>query len=176
MEIYIAELRSKLSREVALSISNQIDRLPPARFGTRRLHLPCIVFSVRKLDIHGRRSDNEKVYHAKVSGLGDVEFTTTDDLTPGKQKTLVFAHPWIRYIRGPSIVSSHLGTAVPRVGGYTRALQIIARLGQPFNALLLVQQPNGEYKRIAAENEIVVPGLGTNITRKNIRAQVLEIL
>lgn len=102
MEIYIAELRGKLSREVALGISNQIDCLPPARFGTRRLHLPCIVFSVRKLDIHGRRSDNEKVYHAKVSLLGDVEFATTDDPTPGKQKTLVFAHPWIRYIRGLS--------------------------------------------------------------------------
>ncbi|KAI6042190.1 hypothetical protein EDC04DRAFT_2892117 [Pisolithus marmoratus] len=33
----------------------------------------------------------------------------------------------------------------PQVDDYTLALQIIARLGQPFNALLLVQQPNGEY-------------------------------
>ncbi|KIK21817.1 hypothetical protein PISMIDRAFT_533735 [Pisolithus microcarpus 441] len=46
----------------------------------------------------------------------------------------------------------------------------------PFNALLLVQQPNGEYKRVAAENEIVVSGLGTNTTHKNIWAQVPEIL
>ncbi|KIO01921.1 hypothetical protein M404DRAFT_28172, partial [Pisolithus tinctorius Marx 270] len=65
---------------------------------------------------------------------------------------------------------------VPQVDDYTRALQMVARLGQPFNALLLMQQPNGEYKRVAAENEIVVSGLGTNITSKNILATVLEIL
>lgn len=54
---------------------------------------------------------------------------------------------------------------------------MITRIGQPFNALLLVQQSNGTYKRVAAENEIVVPGLGTNIpSSKYIRAKVLEIL
>lgn len=65
---------------------------------------------------------------------------------------------------------------MPRVDDYTRALQMLARLGQPFNTLLLVQQPNGEYKRVAAENEIVVSGLGTDINLKNIQAKVLEIL
>lgn len=65
---------------------------------------------------------------------------------------------------------------MPRVDDYTRALQMLARLGQPFNALLLVRQPNGEYKRVAAENEIVVSGLGTDINLKNIQAKVLEIL
>lgn len=65
----------------------------------------------------------------------------------------------------------------PRLDEYTRALQMIARLGQPFSALLLVQQPNGEYKRVATENEIVVSGLGTDIMKsKTIQAKVLEIL
>ncbi|KAI6015973.1 hypothetical protein EDC04DRAFT_2608614 [Pisolithus marmoratus] len=45
-----------------------------------------------------------------------------------------------------------------------RVSEMIARLGQPFNALLLLQQLYGEYKRAAADNEIVVPGLGTSIT------------
>ncbi|KAI5987401.1 hypothetical protein F5J12DRAFT_866902 [Pisolithus orientalis] len=65
---------------------------------------------------------------------------------------------------------------VPQVDSYTRALEMIARLGQSFNAFLLVQQWNGTYKRVAAEREIVVSGLGTNITSKNIRVKVLEIL
>ncbi|KAI6098485.1 hypothetical protein F5141DRAFT_1205368 [Pisolithus sp. B1] len=203
METHVTELRGKLSQEVALSIYNQINRLPPARFAARRLHLPCIVFSVRRLSIQEGGSSNAKVYRAKVSGVGNVEFTTADDLTLEKQKKIVFAHPWIRHIRGPGsevtgegdsesdtdtdldpnsddgsdeVAPSHFVATAPRVGGYVRALQMIARLGQPFNALLLVQQPNGEYKRVAAEYEIVVPGLATDITRKSIQAKVLEVL
>ncbi|KIK13314.1 hypothetical protein PISMIDRAFT_18073 [Pisolithus microcarpus 441] len=118
---------------------------------------------------------------------------------------LVFAHPWISYIRGPSdeyawgndeesvvdfdsnsehdtgsdevVPPSPLdGGPEPRVDDYTRALRLIARLGQPFNALLLVQQPNRHYTRVATENEIIVPGLGTDITSRDVRATVLEIL
>ncbi|KAI6095402.1 hypothetical protein F5141DRAFT_1159720 [Pisolithus sp. B1] len=102
METYIAELRGKLSQEVALSIYRQIHRLQPARFGTRRLHLPCIVFPVRGLSIREIRNDNEKAYHARVSALGTIEFTTADGLPLQKPQKLVFAHPWIPYIRGPS--------------------------------------------------------------------------
>ncbi|KIO06447.1 hypothetical protein M404DRAFT_482981 [Pisolithus tinctorius Marx 270] len=202
MEIYITKLRSKLPQREALSIYNQINPLPPARFQSRRLHLPCIVFSVRSLRIQELREGNEKLYRAMVLGLGKVEFTTADDLPLRESQRFVFAHPWIHHIRRRSngvslgsdsesdtsfdsdwdgdirpdeVVLSHTVSA-PRVDDYTRALQMIARLGQPFNALLLLQQPNGEYKRVAAENEIVVSGLGTNITPENVRATVLEIL
>lgn len=191
MKTRIAKLRSKLSRREAASIYNQIRSLQPARFAARRLYLPCIIFPVRALSIQG---NDEKLYHSEVSGLGNVKFTTTDDLTVDERRKFIFAHPWIRHIRGPnSEVTGENdsesdmdadsdedmpseGVVVPQVDGYTRALQMIARLGQPFNALLLVQQPNGEYKRVAAENEIVVPGLGTDITPKNIRTRTLEIL
>ncbi|KAI6016978.1 hypothetical protein BKA83DRAFT_4543534 [Pisolithus microcarpus] len=169
---------------------------------TRRLYLPCIIFPVRGFSIRGNHRSDEKLYHAKISGLGDVEVTTTDDLALDKRKKFVLAHPRIRHVRGPSSgvtgendsgsdtdtdsgvdgstgldedMSSH-AVAVPLVGSYSRALEMIARLGQPFNALLLVQQPGGEYKRVAADNDIFVPGLGTDIDPKDIRARVLEIL
>ncbi|KAI6041619.1 hypothetical protein EDC04DRAFT_1223886 [Pisolithus marmoratus] len=207
METCITELRGKLSQKDALSVYNQISSLPPARFATRRLHLPCIVFSVRKLVMQDLHRGNEKLYRARVSGLGRVEFTTADDLPLHTLQKLVFVHPWIRHIRGPSDEITWGGNldsdtdsdsdsdsggdagwdevAPPSplcadpaslVDDYTRALQMIARLRQPFNALLLMQQPNGEYKRIAAEHEIVVSGLGTDITFKNIQTKVLEIL
>ncbi|KAI6094201.1 hypothetical protein F5141DRAFT_1070226 [Pisolithus sp. B1] len=192
----------KLTQQEALSIYRHVGALPPARFATRRLHLPCIVFPVRRPGIQEIRRGNGKLYRARVSGLGNVEFTTADDLPLQEPQKFVFVHPWIRHIRGPSSGiawgdgsdsdtdsdsgSSHnagLGAVaplhvapMPKVGSYARALQMIARLGQPFNALLLVQQPNGEYKRVAAENEIIVSGLGTDITSNNIRAKVLEIL
>ncbi|KIK21820.1 hypothetical protein PISMIDRAFT_533738 [Pisolithus microcarpus 441] len=205
METYITRLRGKLSQEVALNICNQINCLPPARFAARRLHLPCIVFSVRRLGIQETHNDSEKVYRARVSGLGMVEFTTADDLPLQKPQKLVFVHPWIPFIRGPSDGDAWEGDSqsvvdfgsdsehdagsyevvpplpsdaapAPQVDDYTRALQMIARLGQPFSALLLVQQPDRHYKRVATENEIVVPGLGTDVPSQNIRATVLEIL
>ncbi|KAI6015351.1 hypothetical protein F5J12DRAFT_527514 [Pisolithus orientalis] len=199
MERRIQELGDKLPRQQARTIFNRINRLSPARFATRRLHLPCIVFSVRSLEmLHSisspRLFSDEKLYRTRVSGLGQVEFTTADRLSLNGPQQLVFAHPWIHYIRGPSggitwedDSDSHTDSdsaevaplpAAPalQVDNYTLALEMIARLGQPFSALLLLKQPNGEYKRVAAENEIVVPGLGTNITSKNIRAKVLEIL
>ncbi|KAI6015349.1 hypothetical protein F5J12DRAFT_890694 [Pisolithus orientalis] len=202
METCMTKLRGKLSQENTLSICHQIKFLPPARFWSRRLHLPCIVFPVRKLSIQGLRRGNEKLYRARVSGLGNVEFTTAGDLPFNEPQKFVFAHPWIRHIRGPSSGIAWGGSefdpesdldgdagsdedappsplhagSVPHVSDYTLALQMIARLGQPFSALLLVQQPNGEYKRVAAENEIIVSGLGTNITSKNTLATVLEIL
>ncbi|KAI6009487.1 hypothetical protein F5J12DRAFT_40085 [Pisolithus orientalis] len=231
MEARVSKLRDKLPWKEVQRICNKINRLSPARFAARRLHLPCIVFPVKSLE--KPRKGNEKSYRARVSGLGTVVFTTADDLPLHEPKKIVFAHPWIRHIRGPSsgipwggdsesdtdsesdldagpgsdeVVPSQIvweddpesGTdtdsvyhdaksdvvgppspspiTVPHVDDYTRALQTIARLGQPFNALLLVQQPDGEYKRVAAENEIVVSGLETHITCKNILAKVLEIL
>ncbi|KAI6151240.1 hypothetical protein BKA82DRAFT_770108 [Pisolithus tinctorius] len=204
MERCIKELRDKLPQREAQRIYNKISRLPPARFAARRLYLPCIVFSVKSLE--KPRGGSDQLYLARVSGLGQVEFTTADDLSLNMPWKIVLAHPWIRHIRGPSsgfawrddsdsdtdsgsvyhdAESDVVGPpsplhvvpiTMPQVDDYTRALQMIARLGQPFNALLLVQQPNGEYKRVAAENEIVVSGLGTNVTSKNILAAVLEIL
>ncbi|KIO01941.1 hypothetical protein M404DRAFT_718124 [Pisolithus tinctorius Marx 270] len=199
MERRIEELSVKFHRQQARTIFNEINRLPPARFATRRLYLPCIVFSVKNLEMlhpisSPRLFSDEKLYRARVSGLGQVEFTTADRLSLNGPQQLVFAHPWIHYIRGPSggitweddsesdtdSDSAEVAPlpAVPalQVDHYTRALEMIARLGQPFSALLLMKQPSGEYRRVAAENEIVVPGLGTNITSKNIRARVLEIL
>ncbi|KAI6156853.1 hypothetical protein BKA82DRAFT_716225 [Pisolithus tinctorius] len=200
MESCIMKLRDKLPRKEVWTIYNKIHGLPPARFATRRLHLPCIVFSVRSLEKPS--GGNDKLYRARVSGLGQVEFTTTDQLSLNGTQQFVFAHPWINHIRGPnggvtwgddleSDPDSHLDAVAPtllrylfrrsavpapQVDSYTRALEMIARLGQPFNALLLVQQSNDTYKRIAADREIVVSGLGTNVISKNIRVQVLEIL
>ncbi|KIO02206.1 hypothetical protein M404DRAFT_148346 [Pisolithus tinctorius Marx 270] len=192
MESCITKLRNKLPREEARIICNKISHLSPARFAARRLHLPCIIFPVRSLE--ELRGGIEKLYRARVSGLGQVEFTTADQLSLNGIQKFVFAHPWINHIRGPnggviwgddseSDTDSDPGEVVPspavpatQIDNYTRALEMIARLGQPFNALLLVQQSSETYKRVAAEREIAISGLGTNITSKNIRARVLEIL
>ncbi|KAF8550350.1 TPR-like protein [Imleria badia] len=63
-----------------------------------------------------------------------------------------------------------------RVDPSTLALQLIARLGRPFNALLLEQQSNNQYKRVAAEEEIIVPGVPHKTNLKDIKVKVLEIV
>ena len=63
-----------------------------------------------------------------------------------------------------------------RVDPYTLALRLIARLGRPFSVLLLEQQSNGRYKRVAADNEIIVPGVPSKTKPKDIKSKVMEIV
>ncbi|KAF8554156.1 hypothetical protein OG21DRAFT_1484933, partial [Imleria badia] len=134
--------------------------------------------------------------------IGDVEFQTSDQLSPTEPRKFIFVHPWIRDLYDPldgfnwgstdsgdedesdpetdagSAPSSPLA-AIPAatMDDYTRALRMISRLQQPFHALLLQQQTNGSFKRVAAEHEIVLPGIDRKIKfSKDIRTEVVEIL
>ncbi|KAF8137721.1 hypothetical protein EV363DRAFT_1138595, partial [Boletus edulis] len=118
-------------------------------------------------------------------------------------RKLIFVHPWVRDLRDPPdgftwrstandgdnvsyVETVHSSTStwtvhapVPAVtmDDYTRALRLAVRLQEPFHALLLQQQPNGEFKRVAAEHEIVVPGIQSSITlAKDVHIGVVEIL
>ncbi|KAF8119527.1 hypothetical protein EV363DRAFT_1079731, partial [Boletus edulis] len=139
----------------------------------------------------------ENHYRAKVSGIGDVTFQTSDTLPLAEPRKLIFVHPWIRELCDPlegfpwgSTVDDDDGSdtdteptsplpvlPTTAMDGYTRALRLIVRLQQPFHALLLEQQPNGEFKRVAAEHEIVIPGIKRPHTfSRDIRTGVVDIL
>ncbi|KIK11311.1 hypothetical protein PISMIDRAFT_19628 [Pisolithus microcarpus 441] len=185
METYVTELQGKLSEGVALGIYKQVRSLPPAHFAACHLHLPCIAFSIRRLGIQELCKDNMKVYHARVLGLGLVDFTTAEDLPldgdawEGDWESIVESGLDLEHNAGSDEAVPPFplhAVPVPQVNEYSQALQMIAHLGQPFNALLLVQQPDRHYKRVATENEIVVWGLGTDVSSQNIWMAVLEIL
>jgi len=77
-------------------------------------------------------------------------------------------HSFVTYM----FVSSYAPPAAA-MDDYTRALRLIVRLQQPPHALLLQREPNGEFKRIAAEHEIVVPGIDRRINfARDIRVGV----
>ena len=202
MDVRVGALRSSLSQIEAMLIHDRVTRLPPARFANRRLYLPCIVFAVKKLSVQDFGSGQENRYRARVSGIGHVEFQTLDRLSLMEPRKLIFVHPWIRDLRDPldgftwgsaadddeyeSDPETDAGSAptspshalpAATMDDYTRALRLVVRLQQPFHALLLRQQPNGEFKRVAAEHEIVVPGLEHRVNfARDIRTQVVEIL
>ena len=222
MEPRVTALRNSLSEDDALLIHYRITCLPPARFANRRLPLPCILFSVKRLSIQDSRNGSETSYRARVSGIGGVEFRTSDRLSPKKPRKLAFVHPWLRELLDPldgpdsetsdgnddddsdddddeyddgdddsdnsdsgsDFVSkegsaSSLLNAAPatEMDDYTRALRLIVRLQQPFRALLLQGQSNGEFKRVTTRHEIVIQGLPRRINfARDVRTGVVDVL
>jgi DNA-binding XRE family transcriptional regulator len=202
MDVRVGALRGSLSHAEAMLIHDRVTHLPPARFANRRLHLPCIIFAVKRLGIQDFGSGQENRYRARVSGIGYVEFQTSDRLSLMEPRKLIFVHPWVRDLRDPfdgfawgdtadddeydSDPETEAGSAptsplqalpAATMDDYIRALRLVFRLQQPFHVLLLQQQPNGEFKRVAAEHEIVVPGLEHRINfARDVRTQVVEIL
>ncbi|KAF8555588.1 TPR-like protein [Imleria badia] len=78
------------------------------------------------------------------------------------------------YVTAPT--SPLYAERLARADHSTLALRLISRLGRPFNALLLEQQSNGQYKRVAAEEEIIVPGVPYKTDPKDIKMKVMEIV
>ena len=199
MDMRVAALGISLSRTNAIPTHDRVTHLPLARFAYRRLHLPCIIFMVKRLGVQDFGSGLENRYRARVSGIGNVEFQTSDRLSLSEPRKLIFVHPWIRDLCDPldgltwesatqddeydSDPDTEAGStplqALPAatMDEYTRALRLIVRLQQPFHTLLLQQQPNGEFRRIAAEHEIVMPGIDRQVNfARDIRIEVVEIL
>ena len=200
METQVAALKSTLPEAQAMLLYDRITRLPPARFANCCLHLPCIVFAVKKLVAHDSGSGGEIQYRARVSAIGNVTFQTSETLPLEEPRKFVFVHPWISdlcdrvedvaWIESPDSEASD-NEVYPRAShtffldevpsapmdDYTRALRLVVRLRRPFNALLLQQQPGGGYKRVATEHEIIVQGLEHQIvSARDIRAELVEIL
>ena len=153
MEKQVAELRGlSTSQQDAIKFYHKVSRLDPLLFANHRLHLPCITFpiTVTKCDPVNRHQTCGQgiVYLAKAPALGEVEFTTTEMLP--SQDRLMLAYPWIRDL----LTQAH----VPEGDPDTQASRLIVHLEQPFRALLLAKHPvHNEYRRIAADNEIIVP-------------------
>ena len=164
MDIRVTTLRNSLPQTDATPIYDRVVLLPPARFASRRLHLPCLIFSVKKLGVQNFGGSREFRYRARALGIGDVEFQTSDQLSPMEPRKLIFVHPWILDLYDPldgfhwgssdsededgdeSDVETDAGdrpcsplAAVPAatIDDYTRALWLIVRLQQPFQVLLL---------------------------------------
>ena len=202
LDTCVEQLRTRLSPQDVTAFYNQVIPLPRATFWNRCLQLPCIVFSVRRIGVQEIGGSQGNLYRATVSLLGRVEFRTADPMPLTKPRKLVFVHPWLRDLHDPfdgfvpddeqeaesdagsgdstddasAPVSPLYAEPSARVDTFTQALRMITRLGCPFNALLLEQQSNGQYKRVAAEHGIIVPGVQSQTNPKDIRAKVLEIV
>ena len=202
LEAAMEQLRTGLAtRDLALPFYRQVIRLPRATFSNRCLQLPCIVFRVTKV-VKDLGDPQGTLYRTTVSSLGRVPVDIrTADAMPLKPKKLLFVHPWLFDVRdhrddpvfddeqeveldddddddsGGFVPATPSGAAPSApVDRYQQALRLIARLGRPFNALLLERQDNNQYKRIATDCKIMISGVPYQTNPKDLRAKVLEIV
>ena len=198
----VEQLRAGLEPHATLGLYYDIIKLPRARFSNRCLQLPCIVFPVTRIGVQELGDSQGVLYRATVPLLDKVEFRTADVMPLKRPRKLVFVHPWLHDLcdlnesvsdGGGSEAGSNGDsddgtddTSAPaspesaeplaRVDSSTQALRLIAHLGRRFNALLLEQQSNKQYKRVATEHEIIVRGILSQMDPKDIQAKVLEII
>ena len=144
----VTTLRSSLpDHSLAVILHNRLNELPSPFMAASRLRLPVIAFRLTQ-PVHTTGRDpvtNLHVYHATTSVLGDVEIKTTDDLTGMKDLCLV--HPWIR-----PLLDQEFSDGASILDKTTQALRFVARLRQPFGALLLESLSRIEYRRVAVDS------------------------
>jgi hypothetical protein len=136
---------------LTVTLYERLHNLPPLSLVAGRLRLPGIVFPIGDLVLLPE-SDLEPdlpVYRATTPMLGDVEIKTTDDLSG--MEGLLLIHPWIS-----PLLDQDFSCGAARFDLGTRALRLVARLCQPFGALLLAPLARVQYRRVATDSLIMV--------------------
>ncbi|KAF8545902.1 hypothetical protein OG21DRAFT_1451345 [Imleria badia] len=152
MDTMVAALRSSLpDLSLAVTLLDHLNKLPSPSVAASRLRLAGIVFPITELvqtsepdansDLHG--------YRATTAALGDVEIKTTDDLSEIEDYFLI--HPWIS-----PLLDQDFSRRTAGLDDTTRALRLVARLRQPFGALLLTPLSRVQYRRVATDSLIMV--------------------
>ncbi|KAG9313282.1 hypothetical protein JVU11DRAFT_5586 [Chiua virens] len=202
MERRIADLRLTFPEGHVLAIYDQIIGLGPLHFNNRRLRLPCIVFPIKSLarsrqNVQIYRAQVFGLGEVEFMAAESLPLTKMGDLVivhpwiPEIRGSHDEVHRDFGHETGPvdnsydgdevmdvNFGSGHSvafnGVSPAPLDKYHRALQLVARLGQPFHALILARQPCSEFKRVATENKVIVTAQVTCL--KEIRVEVVEIL
>ena len=125
----------------------ELAHLPIAKFVSGRLILPCIVHRVKYME--ARKVDTSAtpyIHFIRAVGIEPVEISLSEKLvyTSMKAPQYVLVRPYHTEFLDPSVEKDNI------------ALQRwLIRLERPFTALLFLELPHGEYKRIASSCNIV---------------------
>ena len=145
--------------EVVDKLYSSLSNSKYPRFTGRRLRLPCIVHRVTAINSGGSLSDPQ-MHEIRAEGLVPLMVSLSDKLQENQPKVpYVLVRPWNPKL----LLESSLTGASP-------VEQVIATLGQPFNALLLEELPLNEYKRIASSSLIsACPADADSIFQSEVR-------
>jgi hypothetical protein len=151
MDGMVTALRSSIpDLSLIVALYERLYDLPPLSLAAGRLRLSGIVFPLADL-VPALEPDPESdpVYYATTPMLGDVEIKTTANLSG--MEGLLLIHPWIS-----PLLDQDFSCGAPRFDLSKRALRLVARLRQPFGALLLAPLARVQYRRIATDSLIMV--------------------
>ncbi|KIK47413.1 hypothetical protein CY34DRAFT_799363 [Suillus luteus UH-Slu-Lm8-n1] len=201
----VSSLRHTVTMDDASKFYDKLANSHP-RFSNCRLRLPCIIFPVTEVRRRpGAAQETLLTYGVRADGLGDLVIKTGETLiqfsrTRPIRQTFLIVYPWDRRLLelpdfaedveslGDSGGSEHEFPVSRSHGGfpveeklvdsesYSRALQLIVRLGQPFTAFLLAQPRRGEYKRIASDRSIIAQIENVASIHSIMDVRTLEIL
>ncbi|KAI9571804.1 hypothetical protein HD554DRAFT_1826569 [Boletus coccyginus] len=154
MDGIVMALRSSFpDLSLTVALYGRLNSLPPLSLLAGRLTLPGIVFPLASLQVVPLSESGPDsyltVYRATSPMLGDVEFKTTDKLSG--MESFVLIHPWIS-----PLLDQDFSRGVAQFDLTTRALRLVARLRQPFGALLLATLAREQYRRVATDSLIMV--------------------
>ncbi|KAI6042939.1 hypothetical protein EDC04DRAFT_2891523 [Pisolithus marmoratus] len=140
-----ATMREQLASSSAAlrTLYCSLEKSPLPRFLNRRLTLPCITHCVTEVQL--KETTPSYTYSIIASGLRPLEITLPSELEHAamSQGVLQLVRPWHSELLG---ASSELFS--------TTEEQLLFTLGRPFNALLLIELPHNEHKRIASSTRI----------------------
>ncbi|KAG6329806.1 hypothetical protein ID866_9282, partial [Astraeus odoratus] len=146
IEQSMSRLQQLVSSDDAYKVYNRFTNLPCAKFTDYMLTLPCIVHDVQVVKLR-QTYMNCHTYDVQAVGLRPVQIITTERLLESIMPIklpYVLIHPWdrslVNYLEEDGIMA-----------GYKTLIE----LEKPFMALMLLQLPEGEYRRICASHFIV---------------------
>ena len=145
-------LRSSLpDLSLATMLYERLAHLPLPTLASSRLRLPGIVSRVTNIvrELHPDSETPFLMLLATTTIFGDVQIQTASDLS--KMKYLYVVHPWIHPLLDQDEEFSHDVREVDE----TSALRLLARLRQPFGALLFERVSRLDHKRVAADSLIM---------------------
>jgi hypothetical protein len=201
-QIAISSLQDAAIPELALELYSKLKCLSAPRFAHRRLHLPCIAFTVT--EVRRRHVEDKELsftYQVKADRLHELEITTEVKLpqfSRGRptRRTFLLVRPWDHRLLGLPDFSDDVQSVddwsepgspfspSPSPGeqwsvrseSNLQALRLLFGLGQPFAAFLLAQQRGGEYKRIASDSAIIAQVQDVAYVHGLMDTRTLEIL
>ena len=123
-----------------------LSNLPLAKFANFRLILPCIVHRIKAMTL--TRVDTSTATHVhqiEAVGLAPIDIALSERLENAAEEVpYILIRPWHPNLLHPAINTDDALTH-----------QWLTRLEQPFSALLLMELPHKEYRRVASFCHII---------------------
>ena len=170
MDNIVEGLRLSLPEPIVMKLHKRLNKLPSPSMAACRLKLPGITCTIPELvlisESYSGTCDRWYIYRAVTSMFGDIEVKTAEKLT--RTQDLCLVHPWVRPLLDQEF--THGAITSKKI---TQTLRLIARLRQPFGALLF-EPLSRVFKRVAADS-LIMAQISKEVSLDDLRDGICTI-